>query len=854
MSQLIRSAARNVVASRSRFVLTGTAIALSVAFLVATLVLSDSMRGRAAADIADALAGTDAVVQGVVLGESDGGTGELSGSVRRSLDPDITERVAEVDGVDRAASQWVGFAKLVVDGSSVGTGTASDVGRNWVADPALNPFRLANGRPPIEVGEIVIDRSLAGDAGVAPGDVVQVLTATGMHDATITGVATFASAEAAPLQRTVLLPDGAVSDWLDTAAPTEVLVDVAEGTDRAEVLGRLSALPDAEVMDGSSYIRTMQDAATSPLQFLTVVLLAFAVVAVLIGVTIIFNTFALTVARRRQESGLLRAIGAERRQVLGGVVIEALLVGTVATLVGLMVGVAGVGVLRWLVGLAGVSLITGPSVVSLTSIAVAATVGVGATLLSAWIPARRAAATPPIEALRESAAEPRVVSPARTASGLALAAAAIAGGAVAVVRSSTPWLLLAAAIVPALVLCGPAIVTAAARGSAPVARRAAGVCGSIAAGNLAASPRRSASTALALMLGTAMVTMFAIFASSLTSGIGTDVREGLQADLVVTSATADFSTIDPTLAGRIAALPDVDAVAALSIAEGIVAGEPESIAGIDPTALPTMFDLDPIAGDLADLITPGGAAERGGVGGVAVVADDPTLLGDTLVIEFERSTLEAPIVAVVARSTGGFDAPAYFVDRATLDASVGGLLDALVFVDVADGEVADAEQDVRSLVRATPGSFLETRAEHVANSGSEVDAFRNFINGMLGLASFIALLGVANTTALAINERSGEIGLLRAVGATRRELRRIVRLEVALLSFVAASIGIAVAVGVGWALIDVAGGAEIPTVVVPWPRLAVTLVAAVAAGVAAAAWPAFRVSRVPVLELMSRTR
>ncbi len=414
----------------------------------------------------------------------------------------------------------------------------------------------------------------------------------------------------------------------------------------------------------------------------------------------------------------------------------------------------------------------------------------------------------------------------------------------AVVLSSPMWLILAAAIIPALVLCGPAIVTAAARWSAPVARRGAGVCGSIATGNLAASPRRSASTALALMLGTAMVTMFAIFASSLTSSVGTDVREGLQADLVVTSATPDFSTIDPTLAGRIAALPDVDAVTALSSVEGVVGGKAEAIGGIDPTALPTMFDLNPIAGDLDDL----------SAGGVAVVGDDPTLLGGTLAIEFERSTLEAPIVAVVARSTGGFEAPLYFVDRATLDASVGRVLDAQVFVDLADGAAADAEEDVRALVRATPGSFFQTRAEHVAKSGSEIAAVGNFINGMLVLASFIALLGVANTTALAVNERSGELGLLRSVGATRRELRRIVRLEAALLSFVAAAIGIAVAAGFGWALIDVTGGTEIASVVIPWPSLAVTLVVAVAAGVAAAAWPAFRVSRTPVLDLVSGDR
>jgi putative ABC transport system permease protein len=377
-----------------------------------------------------------------------------------------------------------------------------------------------------------------------------------------------------------------------------------------------------------------------------------------------------------------------------------------------------------------------------------------------------------------------------------------------------------------------------------MARRAAGVHGAIAAGNLAASPRRASSTALALLLGAAMVTMFGMVASSLTDAVGADVRDGLRADLVVTSATADFSTIDPTLAGRLAALPDVDAVAALAIAEGIVAGEPKAIGGIDTSVLPALFDLDPIAGDLGDLRS----------GGVAVVGDDPTLLGRSVVVEFERSTLSVPIVAVVARSTGGFDAPAYFVDHRVLDASVGGLLDALVFVGLGDGDARRAEEAVRAAVKATPGSFLATRAEHVASSGSEVSAFRNFIDGMLVLASFIALLGVANTTALATSERAQEIGLLRAVGATRRELRRIVRLEAALLSFVAAAIGIGVAVGFGWALIDVVGGTGLPAVVVPWARLAVTLAVAVVAGVAAAAWPAYRVSQVPVLELVSRER
>ncbi len=841
---MIRNAIRRVRAGRGRFTLTGTAIVVSVAFLTATLVLSESMRGRAADDVADALAGTDAVVQGVVLGESDGGPGELAGSLRRSLPVDVAKTVGAVDGVSRSAEQWLGFAKLVVDGSAVGTGTASDVGRNWVADPVLNPFRLSDGRPPARSGEIVIDRQLADDAGVGIGGRVQVLTATGLHDAEVSGIARFASGASAPLQRTVLLAAADVEPWLDAEAPTEVLVSFADGADADAVLARLASLPDSEVTRGAEHVAAMQDAATSPLQFLNVFLLTFATVAVLIGVTIIFNTFSLSVARRRRESGLLRAVGAQRSQVLRGVVVEAMLIGTVATVIGLVAGIAGVGVLRRVVGLTGVTLLTGPTIVSGTSVAVAATVGIGTTLLSSWIPARRAAATSPMAALRDGAAEDRSLSRARLAIGLVLVVCAVAGGALGAVRSSTTWLALVGAIVPALVLCGPALVILAARVTAPVARRLAGVCGSIAAGNLAASPRRSASTALALMLGTSMVGLFAVVAGSLTNAVGSDVRQGLRADLVVTSATTDFATIDPTLAGRLASIGQVESVGAMAVAEGIVDGAPAAIGGIDPSTFPELFDLAPIAGDLGALRT----------GGLAVVDGDAATLGQTVVFEFERTRLEVPIVAVVARSTGGFDAPSYFMDRRALDAVVSGLLDTLVLVDIDDRAAPTATAAVRAEVRATPGSLLATRADHVASMGSEVRAFRNFIDGMLLLAGFIALLGVANTTALAISERSSEIGLLRAVGATRRELRRIVRLEAALLSFVAAATGTAVAVGAGWVLIDVAGGTDLPTAVVPWARLGGTLVVAVAAGTAAAAWPAYRVSQVPVLELASRDR
>jgi putative ABC transport system permease protein len=842
---MFRRALRSASAGRGRLALPGLAISLSVSFLLATLVLSDTLVGRAAQDIAEAYSGTDAVVQGVVLGESDGGPGELGGAVRRSMPADMADRALAVEGVAGVAAQWTGFAKLVVDGASVGAGTAIDVGRNWIDDDTLNPFRLLTGREPRAIEEIVVDQRLANDAGVEIGDRVEVLTATGMHDATIVGTAGFAGSDAAPLQRTVLLSDAALSPWIDATGPASVLVDVDDGRVARDVASRLAEdLPDVEVTPGTEFIASMQEAATSPLQFLSLFLLVFAIVAALVGVTIIYNTFTLSVARRRREWGLLRAIGAEQRQVLGGVSAEAALLGVTATAVGIVAGLAGVGVLRRLVGLTGVTLLNGPPVVSARSLLIAAAVGVLTTLVSTVVPARRAAATAPVEALRDGAAEPRRVSRLRSAAGVGLSATAIVAAALAVWQGNTAWLAVAAMIVPGLVLCGPAIVVTASRALATPSRWFAGVNGSVAAGNLAASPRRAASTALAVMLGTALVTLFAIVSSSLSTAVGADVERGLRADLVITSATPDFATIDPTLADRISALPQVRTVSALAIAEGIVDGEPRAVGGIDPSTLPTLFDLDPVAGDVADLAD----------GGLAAVGTDPALLGTQVEIEFEGSTLAATIDVVVTRSTGGFDAPSLFVDRSVLDASVDGLLDSLVFVSSGEADSGDATAAVRALVEDTPGSFLASRSEHIDSSAAEVASFRGFIDTMLALASTVALLGVANTTALAISERSGELGLLRAIGATRRDLRRTVRLEAALLSVVAASIGIVIAAGFGWALIDAGGGAEIPSVVIPWQRLGTTFLIAVAAGTAAAAWPAWRVARRPVLDLVGSDR
>lgn len=843
MIPMFRLALNNAIAHRSRFALTALAVILSVAFLTATLILSASISGTAADDIAAANAGIDAVVEGTVIAEDEGGPDEAATPTRRPLPVDALRIINSTHGVADSAAVTSGFAKLVSDGVALGSGTASDVGIAWIDDQELNPFTLADGSAPVDAGDIVIDRRVADDHDLRIGDSVRLLTGTGVHDVTITGFATFGGASSAPLQRTTLFAASATSTLLGSSDPTQILVNAEAGADAAQLTASLAeAFPNAEVSTGDAYIADQQSAATSAASFYSVFLLSFAVIATIVGISIIHNTFVIAVAQRRQELALLRAIGAERRQVLRSVMAEALVVGTVATAIGIGVGLASVTAMRSLMWALGLSFLDGPTVIQPLALLIAGGVGVITTLASAWFPARNAASTAPIEALREAKSEPRGVAGLRTTIGLACLGFGVAALFGAVIASNI-WLLAASGLlVPGLILAGPVLVHATVRIARPALSGTAGIEGTIATTNLDRSPRRAASTSLALSLGVALIGFFAILATSLGAAVTNDVSASLHADHVVTSVSDQFSSIDPGLHERIAAIDGVTAVAAVAQADGAVDASPATVAGIDADVFADVYDLGVIEGSLADLAS----------GGIAVVeAGTPTVsIGQSVTVELGAEPITAPVVAIVSATLGGFDAPTHFIDADLLAATSPGLLDTVIFVDT-DAQVAS--DHVRDAVAATPGSLFATRSGYLASQGSEIDQFRNFIDAMLGLTVIIALVGIANTTTLSINERTREIGLLRAIGTTSGSVRIIVLLEAALLAVVGTLIGLAIALGLGWALIAVTGGTDVPSVAVPWLTLSIIGGGAVLAGVLSAAYPAWRASRRDVLHAIATT-
>lgn len=841
MTPVFRLALNSAIANRSRFALTGLAVVLSVGFLTATLVLSDSMGGTTAEDIAAANAGLDAVVEGAIIVEGDGGPGESEASTRRPLPGDALSIVDATPGVADSAAVTSGFAKLVSDGVALGSGTAGDVGMAWIDNPELNPFELADGSPPVDAGEIVIDRGVAEDENLGVGDSVQLLTGTGVHDVTITGIATFGGSDSAPAQRTTLFAPAEATNLLGSADTTQVFVDAETGTDPVLLAASLAdAFPSAEVSTGADYIADQQAAATSAATFYSVFLLSFAAIATIVGISIIYNTFAIAVAQRRQELALLRAIGAERRQVMRSVMAEAILIGAVATAVGIGVGLASVNAMRAVMSALGLSFLDGPTVISPLTLLIAGGVGLITTLVSAWFPARSAASTAPLEALREAKTESRAVSALRTAIGLASLGIGVAAVFWAVIASNV-WLLAASCLlVPGLILAGPALVNATVRIARPALRKVAGIEGTIASTNLDRSPRRASSTSLALSLGVALIGFFTILATSLSAAVTDDVSASLKADHVVTSVSAEFPSIDPGLQERITAVDGVTAAAAVAQVEGAVDGSSATIAGVDADVFPEVYDLSVVQGSLADLASGGIAVVESGTPAVSI--------GQSVTVDTGGEPITAPVVAIVSSSVGGFDAPTHFIDDDLLAATNPGLLDTVIFVDT-DGQAAS--DLVRDAVASTPGSLFETRTDYLASQGTEIDAFRNFIYAMLGLTVIIALVGIANTTTLSITERTREIGLLRAIGTTSGSVRIIILLEAALLAVVGTLVGLAIALGIGWALIAATGGSDLPSTSVPWLTLGIIGAGAVLAGVLSAAYPAWRASRRDVLKAIA---
>lgn len=841
---MFRTALTNLAARKARLLTTGAAVVLGVAFMVGTLVLTATIDRSFGRLFAEANAGVDAYVRSARV------TGEGMTSQRARLELDLVDTVRSVDGVADAQPTVQGQAQLLgADGETVGTGGGMTLAGNWQGDSALNPFTLSAGRAPDAPREAVIDRATAGRAGLDVGDRTGVLTQAGRSDVTIVGFADLGGTGGAGEMSYVLFDLATAQELLGSDGRTDgIRVAAEDGVDSSALVARLADLlpGEIEVLTGSELTEEEQGDVGQGLAFLNTFLMAFALISLFVGSFIIHNTFSILVAQRARESALLRAVGATRRQVLGSVLAEATVVGMLASAVGVVVGVAVAAGLKAGMGAMGIELPADGLVLTPGTVVGAIATGTVVSVVAAVAPARRAAKVAPVAALRgvlvdeeERAGRRLLVGGSITVVGAAsMALGLLGGGGIAPVGLGVVLVFLGATAL------GPAIAVPVTRVLGAPITRFGGAPGRIASDNAMRNPRRTAATASALMVGVALVGTITVLAASAKASVEAAVRSSFTGDLVVDAGPMGMWGFSPEVTARLADVPGVQAVTALRGVSAEVDGSPEDLIAMEASTVDDLFDLGAVRGSLAALdgdriaLSEEAADELG--------AD----LGDTVTVRFaETGDHHVEVVAIYEKTDVAGD---HLIGIATYDRHVATSMDTKAFVRLAPGaDLSTTRAAAEEAVADHPQLRVQDRDEFAGATAAHIDAVLNLVYGLLLLAVLIAVMGIANTLALSVVERTRELGLMRAVGMTRRQVRAAVRWESVLVALLGAAMGLSIGTLFGWSLVQALGEQGLSTFVVPGAQLATITTLAALAGVGAAVVPARRAARLDVLAAVS---
>jgi putative ABC transport system permease protein len=843
---MFRLTLQTIRARKARFVLTAMAVILGVAFMAGTLVLTDTISHAYDGIAGTTFASTDVVVQSPHTVENADGRTE-----RGTIPASVLDVVRNTDGVVAADRVVDGIARLVGrDGKLVDDNMEQTppIGMAWPSSDALNPMHLVAGHAPNDPDAVVIDRASARDGNFVPGDSVRVVTPSGSAQYTVAGIATYGSADDAGGAGVVAFTPATAASVLGEVGRVDSVRAVgAAGITQAELTARvksaLEGTADVQVITGHAAVDAARTESQQGMSFMSTFLMVFAVVALIVGGFVIFNAFSITVAQRTKETAMLRAIGSSRKQVLRMIVAESVVMGVVASAIGAAFGIVLAKGLAALLASFGLELPGGSTVVAPGSIGIAMLVGTVVTVLAAYLPARRASKVAPVAAMRDVAVDSSgasrrraVIGTVLTVFGVALVVAGAGGGAAAQIGLG------ALAVFAGVVVLGPVLGSRFVRiVGAPVATFR-GMTGVLARDNAIRNPKRTAATASALMIGVALVVLISVFASSARSSINANIDSALKSDWVVSPLQQDG--LSPAVAQAVDALPETASVTSFRMAPATLDGDTVQITGIDPTNVEQHLDVDVKSGAVSAL----GVHEVGVLHRTA--KEHGWKVGDDVTFTFAETGAQHFTVGAIY----GLQDPLgdYTMSQQAFETNVAHQNDQALFVIDSPGVSEDAARTaIDGALAATPTARLHTPAEFKAQIAGQIDKMLNLIYVLLFMAVVIALFGIANTLALSVVERRRELGLLRAVGMQRSQVRSGVRWEAVLIALLGTAIGTALGLGFGWALVRALSSEGIDRVAVPGIRLVVVAVVAAVAAVVAAALPARRAARLDVLDAIS---
>jgi putative ABC transport system permease protein len=845
-------ALRSMGQRKLRSVLTALAVLLGVAMIAGTYVQTDRIHDGFENITTGASQGVDAVVT-----SNEAFTSDFAGD--RKINQAWVERIGAVPGVEKAEGQLWEYGALVVDGEAVGGGFAPTLVNSYRGEP-FSPLEFVEGGPPARTGDVAVNVKLAEDEGLEVGDRAGLTTRTGVKQVRIAGIAEFGGGQSLGGATLVIPLLADVQRWFgDRDEVTQIVAAAEDGVTQEQLAARIAkVLPtDLTVATGKADAQAQADEVNDALgSFLTPALLTLSGAALLVGAFIIFNTFSITVAQRTREFALLRALGASRRQVLGTVVLEALAIGVAASVLGLLGGLGFAVLIGALFDAAGFGIPTADVALAPRTIVVSLGVGILVTLVAAVAPARRATRVSPVAAMRDDPAPATTRSHRRrapiVAAGVSLLGVA---GLVQGLFGSGPAAGRLSALAGGAVLLFVGLALVSRYVVRPVAafvgwplERTFEEPGRLARENAMRNPGRTATTAAALMVGLGLVVFVSVFAAGMTASIDRAVDDRVTADIVVSGK--GYQPV-PAAAGQ--AVLNAEGVAGSSpqyIDQVRVNGEEvdaliDQINGIDPTHLPRLYDTKWKTGD-DSLYTKLGP-------GRALVEEQFALTHDITV--GERFTVESS-TGQKARLTaiGAYEDPqiiqGLMVGQSTF-AALSPLRDPFaLWISAADGsDPSDVKAAVAGTLDRYPTAEVRTREEYLDVIRGQLDTLVYMLYALLAMSLVISLFGIANSLFLSIHERVREFGLLRAIGATRHQVQRVVRYESVITAVIGGVLG--TLVGVFFAALATAALSDLGlSFALPVGQLAVFLLLAVCVGIAGAVVPARRAAATDVLEAM----
>ena len=849
---MIRVALKGLWGRKLRTVLTALAIVLGVAMISGTYTLTDTITASFTKVVDGSFEHADAVVTGKVAFKNN----ESNTAATPAFPASVLAKVKQLPDVAAAAGAIGDEVKLIGrDGKVISTKGGSSIGAS--VDPGndarFNPLTLTSGKWPVGNGEIAIDQRTSEKKHFAIGDNIGVAAEAGTREFVISGIAKFSSASSIGAS-TIAIFDVPTAQSLfhKEGKFDEVQVAAKRGVTPEKLVGEIRPLlPEtAKVRTAAAQTKEAVDDVNATVGIFQKILLAFGLIALFVGAFVIANTLSITIAQRMREFATLRTIGGSRRQVLRSVMLEALVVGVLASLIGLFFGLAIAKGLHALFSALGVEFPSGGTVFATRTIVVSLLVGVVVTLLASLRPAIKATRVPPIAAVREGATLPAsrlsrwgpVVSIVTLGLGILLLVYGIFGSGL-----TTATRLSALGFGTLILFIGVALN--AKRVVRPLAAvigwpgtQIGGTAGTLARENATRNPSRTASTASALMIGLALITFVAILGAGLRASFGDAVDKLFVADYALTAENG-FDPFTKEADAAVAGTPGVTAVSGLRGGDARVFGHNVQITAVPPNTGQTIR-IDWLQGGAS---VPARLGEDGAFVDEDYAKEHHLGIGSPIAVTTPTGrVLHQRLKGIFDPPKGGSPFGVVTISTVTFDANYAKPRNLMTLINVRGG-VTDANTARLALsLHSFPDAKVVTASQFKKNQEADINLTLNLLYGLLGLSVIISLFGVVNTLVLSVFERTRELGMLRAIGMTRSQIRRMIRHESIVTALIGAALGIAVGVFLS-VLTTQALSDEGIVLAIPWTTIGVFVAATILAGMLAAILPARRASRLNIL-------